>query len=187
MNRIVFTILLVCLLLAGNGFQVMALQKNGYVVAASKAIRTDADWMNVVNALVKRHKATVVYYENGLGDILEQLRNLTPRYLAVVDKPERLNREFVMEGHRLSRKIDNDIYADYIWSIITGYTAEDAMRMVEKSAKPFVIRTALNTTGELSDGKYFERFAYMSDGGEPGGWGERGSADSVTRNYQINK
>ena len=187
MNRIVFTILLVCLLLAGNGFQVMAQQKNGYVVAASKEIRTDADWMNVVNALVKRHKATVVYYENGLGDILEQLRNLTPRYLAVVDKPERLNREFVMEGHRLSRKIDNDIYADYIWSIITGYTAEDAMRMVEKSAKPFVIRTALNTTGELSDGKYFERFAYMSDGGEPGGWGERGLADSVTRSYQINK
>ena len=113
--------------------------------------------MKVVETLAKRHKATVLYYDKQLRELLAELRRLTPRYVAVVEKPENLNREFVMEGHRLSREIDDDIYADYLWGIITGYSATDAMRMVEGSAKPFVIHTALNTTAELSDGKYFDR------------------------------
>lgn len=33
-----------------------------------------------------------------------------------------------MEMHRLSRKVDNDIYADFLWGIITGYDAAGAMK-----------------------------------------------------------
>ena len=69
-----------------------------------------------------------------------------------------------MEGHRMSRRVDEDIYADYLWGIITGFSAEDAMRLVDRSREPFLIRTALNTTCEMSDGKYFTRFAFMNDG-----------------------
>lgn len=168
-------------------FEVKAQQVRDYVVVTSEKVQADGEWMKVVESLAKRHKATILYYNETLHELLEELRRLAPRYMAVVEKPENLNREFVIEGHRLSREIDDDIYADYLWGIITGYSAADAMRMIESSAKPFVIHTALNTTAELSDGKYFDRFAFMNDGGTPGGWGEKTTRDGEVKSEQINK
>lgn len=166
---------------------IAANKTDGYVVAASQAVAADDSWRKVVDALARRHKADVIVYENRLGELLERLQSLRPRYVAVVEKPERLDREFVMEGHRLSRVIDDDIYADYLWGIITGYTADDAMLMVERSARPYVIRTALNTTGELSDSPLFEHIAYIADGGTPGGWGERTPGETETKRYAADK
>ena len=90
------------------------------MVLTSKEMQSDKAWMKVVEVLSKRHKAAVLYYNEKPRELLEELRRLAPRYMAVVEKPENLNREFVMEGHRLSREIDDDIYADYLWGIITG-------------------------------------------------------------------
>ena len=173
MKKQIVVMFVVWLFTTCNLLDVNAQQFRDYVVITSKEMQSDKAWMKVVEVLSKRHKSTLLYYDKQLRELLAELRRLTPRYVAVVEKPENLNREFVMEGHRLSREIDDDIYADYLWGIITGYSAADAMRMVESSAKPFVIRTALNTTAELSDGKYFDRFAFMNDGGTPGGWGEK--------------
>lgn len=185
-KRITFILILCLLMLAGRG-RARADRTDGYVVAASVSVKADIQWMKVVEALAKRHRAEVVYYRENLTELLEPLRRLRPRYVAFVEKPERLNREYVMEGHRLSRKIDDDIYADYMWGIITGYTAEDAMRMIERSSRPFVIRTALNTTCEMSSGKWFDRFAYMNDGDFPGGWGEKVSPKEEVTDYRIGK
>ena len=145
----------VALLLLGGALK--AEKKDGYVVLASERVRGDVAWMKVVETLAKRHQAEIVYFNEKLSEAKEDLQRLSPRYVAVVEKPEALNREVVMEGHRLSRQIDDDIYADYLWGIVTGYTAEDALEMLGRSAKPFVIKTALNTTGEMSDGKYYLR------------------------------
>ena len=188
MNKIRLTsIMTLCFLVMAGMKGILAQRTEGYVIAASMEVRDDMAWKKVVETLARRHKADVLYYRDHPSELLERLQILLPRYVAFVEKPERLNREYVMGGHRLSRRIDGDIYADYIWGIITGYTAEDAMRMVERSSRPFVINTALNTTCEMSDGKYFERFAYMDDGGQPGGWGEKTLASGQARKYQINK
>ena len=162
--------------------------KDGYVVVASEAVKSDAGWMKVVEALVKKHKADVVFYRENISELQEPLRQLRPRFVAFVEKPEFLNREYVMEGHRLSRRLDKDIYADYLWGIITGFSADDAMRLVDRSREPFLIRTALNTTSEMSDGKYFTRFAFMNDGSNgPGWWGEKNETLKETQNYQTSK
>ena len=95
-----------------NLLGVKAQQVRDYVVVTSKKVQADGEWMKVVEALAKRHKATVLYYDKQPRELLAELRRLTPRYVAVVEKPENLNREFAMEGHRLSREIDDDIYAD---------------------------------------------------------------------------
>ena len=187
MKKQIVVMFVVWLFTTCNLLGASAQQVRDYVVVTSKVVQADEAWMKVVEALVKRHKAAVLYYDKTPRELLEKLRHLAPRYMAVVEKPENLNREFVMEGHRLSREIDDDIYADYLWGIITGYSAADAMRVVEGSVKPFVIRTALNTTSELSDGKYFDRFAFMNDGGIPGGWGEKTTRDGEVKNEQINK
>lgn len=33
----------------------------------------------------------------------------------------------------MSRKVDSDVYADFLWGIITGYDAAAAMKMVNNS------------------------------------------------------
>ncbi len=173
---------------SGGLLKAEAAKKGDYVVLASERVHRDVAWMKVVETLAKRHQAEIVYFNEKLSEAKEDLQRLSPRYVAVVEKPEALNREVVMEGHRLSRQIDDDIYADYLWGIVTGYTAEDALEMLGRSAKPFVIKTALNTTGEMSDGKYFSRFAFMNDGAQgPGWWGEKTDAMSKVQNYKTNK
>ena len=180
--------MIVTLLVTTGLLKAEAGTKTDYVVLASERVREDAAWMKVVETLVKRHQAEVVYFNEKLTEAKEELQRIAPRYVAVVEKPEALNREVVMEGHRLSRQIDEDIYADYMWGIVTGYTAEETMEMLERSAKPFVIGTALNTTGEMSDGKHFSRFAFMNDGAQGSGWwGEKMDAASAVQNYKISK
>ena len=127
MKKQIVVMFVVWLFTTCNLLDVNAQQFRDYVVITSKEMQSDKAWMKVVEVLSKRHKATVLYYDKQLRELLAELRRLTPRYVAVVEKPENLNREFVMEGHRLSREIDDDIYADYLWGIITGYSAADAM------------------------------------------------------------
>lgn len=176
-----------CLLLIAGNLDLKAQKTNGYVVLASEQVKEDKTWNEVVSVLAGYHRATVMYYRKHPNELLEALRKLTPRYVACVEKPENLSREYVMEGHRLSRIIDDDIYADYLWGIITGYTADEALQLVKRSQKPYVVKTALNTTCEMSQGKWFDRFAYMSDCGMPGEWGEKKAPGKEVGRFQISK
>ena len=114
MKKQIVVMFVVWLFTACNLLDVNARQVRDYVVLTSKEMQSDKAWMKVVEVLSKRHKAAVLYYNEKPRELLEELRRLAPRYMAVVEKPENLNREFVMEGHRLSREIDDDIYADYL-------------------------------------------------------------------------
>lgn len=162
----------------------MAKVKDVYLIVASKSVKESSDWMKVVEVLKKRHKAGVVFYNESLSEVLDDLKKIKPRYVAIVEKPENLNRDYIRNAHRISRKVDDDIYADYLWGVITGYSAEDAMNMVEKSAKPFVIKTGLATTCAMSNAKWFNRFAFMNDGSK-GSWGEKLNKNSKTVNHKI--
>lgn len=144
-----------------------------YVVAISEAVKHDAQWMPIVHELQKIHPdAKVISYEKALTELQPTLQELRPRYLCVVDKPENINRNFVIEGNRMSRTIDEDIYDDYIWGIITGYSSDDALRIVRQSAKPFVVKSALSSITEVSSGEWFDQFAWVDDHVK-GKWGEK--------------
>lgn len=103
MKKQIVVMFVVWLFTTCNLLDVNAQQFRDYVVITSKEMQSDKAWMKVVEVLSKRHKATVLYYDKQLRELLAELRRLTPRYVAVVEKPENLNREFVMEGHRLSQ------------------------------------------------------------------------------------
>lgn len=149
-----------------------------YVVMASADVRGDAAWMEVVGALQARHKAEVVFYDAAPRDALDELRGLSPRYVAVVERPENLGRDFVMDLSRMSREVDGDIYADFLWGIVTGYDAGAAMRMVDNSAEPLVVRNAVATIMELNSAKWFDRYGWVDDH-DRGLWGEKRSADAA--------
>lgn len=148
-----------------------------YVVLVRKTIQADEAWGKVVDRLVQRHQATVVTYKEWTSEALPRLRELYPRYVAVVDKPEQISRELVIDLNRMSREVDEDPYADFLWGIITGVDAEAALRLVERAATPQTLSTAWCLGWEeLKDGKYFQRMGW-TDGQE---WVEKNSLTAAT-------
>jgi zinc protease len=117
-----------------------------YAVVVSQATAADAGWATVVAALKEKHGASVVTFTNSLRESRPRLRELQPRYVAVVARPQEIDVDFVRRCHLVSRGLDDDPYADFIWGIVTGCTPEDALRLA-KVTKPLVVKRALTTTG----------------------------------------
>ena len=157
---------------------------NEYVVIAGKGIAADLAWNQVAQSLKDKHQATLLAYNEKPDELLSQLQQIRPRYVAIVEKPENLNRDYVIHFNQLSRKIDNDIYADFLWGIITGYDAPAAMKMVNNSTEPLVIKDAVATIMELHSGKWFDRYAWIDDHTQ-GLWGEKKSKDDTIVTYQL--
>lgn len=147
-------------------------QEDGYVVLASKIVAEDAEWLSVAEMLSAKHHAEIVVYGTSPREVLPQLQTLNPRYVAIVEKPERLNRDFVIDMHKLSRHVDEDIYADFLWGMVTGYDASAAMKMVDNSTEPLVVKDAVATIMELNSAKWFDRYAWVDDHTR-GLWGEK--------------
>ena len=146
--------------------------KDNYVVVMSHAVSEDKAWADVAEALRLKHSADVVVYESSPSELLDTLRSLKPRYVAIVEKPENIGRDYVIDFHHTSRDIDEDIYADFMWGIITGYDAEAAMRMVDNSTEPLLIKDAVATIMELNSAKWFDNYAWVDDHTK-GLWGEK--------------
>ena len=106
-----------------------------YAIVAGPGIADDPQWSTVVEALRESHPgARVIRYRDSVREALPALRCAAPRYVAFVDRPERIGRDYIIELNRMSREADRDIYADYLWGVITGYDAEAALRMVRNAA-----------------------------------------------------
>lgn len=102
---------------AGNRQKNENQKDSDYVVLASEAVRADSGWRGVVETLQALHAAEVLFYSVSPEETLEELRRLSPRYVAVVEKPEKINIEFVIGMHTLSRKVTPGIFAGFIWGM----------------------------------------------------------------------
>ena len=69
----------------------------------------------MVDVLQKKHDAEVLFYDKAQRETLEGLKRLRPHYVAVVDMPENIGRETIIDFHRMSRELDEDIYEDFLW------------------------------------------------------------------------
>ena len=155
-----------------------------YVVMASQEVMEDSSWNLVAETLRAKHEAVLLAYRHHPDELLPSLKQLNPRYVAVVEKPENLGRDYVIGLNRLSRQIDEDKYADFLWGIITGYDAEAAMGMVNNSTEPLVIKDAVASIMELHSGKWFDRFAWVDDH-RMGLWGEKKAKGDSVVTYQL--
>lgn len=154
-------------------------QQDGYVVLVSKVVAEDAEWLSVAEKLAAKHHAEIVAYDQKPREVLAQIKELNPRYVAIVEKPEYLNKDFVIDMHKLSRKVDDDIYADFLWGMITGYDASAAMKMVDNSTEPLLVKDAVATIMELNSAKWFDNYAWVDDHTR-GLWGQkRGRSSKV--------
>lgn len=112
---------------------------SNYAVVVSRPTFDDPAWKTVVDTLVTKHQGWVLTYSNSVGEALPALRAQFPRYLCFVAPPEQVSRAFVMDVHRLARRLDDDPYTDCFWGILTGYDAANALRLAQPT-EPLTIR-----------------------------------------------
>lgn len=143
-----------------------------YLVLASESVMQSPDWAAVAESLAEKHSAEIISYPTSPRDVMDTIREAYPRYVAIVDMPENIGRDFVIDLHRLARTVDTDIYADFLWGIITGYDAAAAQRMVDNSTEPLVVKDAVATIMELNSAKWFDNYAWVDDHTK-GLWGEK--------------
>lgn len=155
-----------------------------YVVLASRAVADAPEWIAVADALVAKHNATFHLFESSPREAIEKIRADRPRWVAIVEVPENLDRDYIIDAHALSREIDDDIYADYLWGIVSGYDAASAMRMVTETVEPLVVKSAVATIMETNSAKWFDRYGYVDDH-TPGLWGEKTGAGEPVVNGNI--
>lgn len=129
-----FTLLISLTALAGN-----------YTVVVSQTTHGNPDWQLVVNALQAKHNATVLTYTKSLDELLPKLQSTHPRYTCFVAQPNEATRAFVAHVHQLTRKYDTDPYTDTLWGILTGYDAQNALR-IAKHNKPLTIHKVASGT-----------------------------------------
>lgn len=178
MKRVyIFAILVVAMMVTACSKESTAQRDYDYLVVASEAVMADGEWAAVAEALADKHNAEIVTYTSAPRDAFEAICESYPRYVAIVDKPENIGRDFVIDLHNLCRDMDDDIYGDFLWGIITGYDAEAAMKMVTRSTEPLVIRDAVASIMELNSAKWFDNYAWVDDHTK-GLWGEKRGRDS---------
>ncbi len=118
-----------------------------YAVLTTTTTAQLPEWQEVIAALVAKYPGAQVVTVDKLTEeaITEALRSVSPRYVAAVLQPQEVGREAVNHLHRAARRVDDDIWGDCIWGIVTGYSAKDALRIAGDN-KPLVIKRVLGTT-----------------------------------------
>ena len=186
-----FNLLLVAVLFGCKAEPTYTLPNN-YVVLISEAANSNSEWRGVAEALATKHNASIITFAEAPRQTLDSLRQINPRYVAIVDKPENIGRDYVIDLHLMCREVDEDIYADFLWGMITGYTPSAAMRMVENSTEPLVIKNAVATIMELNSAKWFDNYAWVDDHTR-GLWGYKNGrdaeivTDTVAKEEVLNK
>ena len=137
--------------------------EHDYVILAPESMKTDSLWEEAVEKLRARHDAIVLRFDSLPVEAEARLKEIYPRYVAIVDKPENIGRDYVIALNRMSRRMDNDPFADFLWGIITGYDGDAVNRMIDDSAEPMVIRTGVASIKELEKAKWFDSYAFVDD------------------------
>lgn len=132
--------LVVCLAAKSNS------PEKKYAIVVSKATYSDSAWAQVVNKLKAKYSAKVFVYDHpNIGSVRKQLSDYMPWYVCVVATPSEAGRDLLRKAADTIRRLDNDPYEDAIWAVMTGYTADDAMRMV--NSENMTITKALSGVG----------------------------------------
>lgn len=74
----------------------------------------------------------------------DRLGGYHPSHVCFVAKPLDAPASFVETVHQLMRALDGDPYGDGVWGVITGYDAEDALRVASGPSSMTISNVILN-------------------------------------------
>jgi hypothetical protein len=116
---------------------------------------SDPAWHAVVESLTVRHNGVVFTWQDSVGEVKSNLSSYRPDYVAFVGQPAtEVTVPYVQRIWTMTRELDADPYGDAVWGVVTGYEADDAMRIVQNQT--LRIKTALSGTGSSWDGWFYQ-------------------------------
>jgi len=136
-------------------------RKSDYVIVQSAATAADEEWQEVATALRSKHadlNPRALTYSEDVAAVIDELRDIHPRYTCFLAPHEEVGKEFVAAVHKLSRVLDDDPYTDTRWGILTGYDAANALR-IASADKPLVVEKVLSGT-EIAMDRVVEGYWY---------------------------
>ena len=143
-----------------------------YAVVVDENTLEHPKWGQVVEALKEKYNAKVfVAHYPEVGTVRKALNEYMPWYVCFVAQPEQATREMITAAAYTMTWLDDDPYEDAIWAVLTGFVAEDALRII--NAEPLVVRKELSNMGDawldwLEEGISFSsagnKFVKNSDG-----------------------
>jgi zinc protease len=148
-HQALFALLILCTVWTSTGFADHPPARGNYAVVVSRSTYADEAWKPVADALVSKHQATILVYDKTPEDVEAKLREQFPRFTCFVAKPEEATRDLVAIVHRLTRRLDQDPYTDTTWGVLTGYDAENALRIAKHEEPLTIHRVAAGTDIEL--------------------------------------
>ena len=124
-----------------------------YAVVIKQSTYSNPDWAAVADALLQRYQGQLFVWNLSLFEVQNAVGLYHPTHIGFVCEPLTASASFVQNSvWPFSRGLDADPYGDAIWGIITGYTAEDALRI--STASGFAAKTMLGGTGS-ADAYYY--------------------------------
>lgn len=156
-------VILVVMLLLG-WMPVTAQQSVNYAVVVKNSTYQDPAWAVVVDTLLERYNGLAFTYETSVWEVQTGLSGYHPSHVCFVAKPLDAPASFVETVHQLMRALDGDPYGDAVWGVITGYDAEDALRIASGPSSMTISNVILNDCGGLLnyvyEGIYFACHIY---------------------------
>ncbi len=173
-----------------SGLLCLPLVAADYVVVVSQETQSDPAWAKVVQRLQTAYQAEVLSFAASVVETQAGLQRAQPRWVCWVARPVELGPKSAYAMHQLARDNDADPYEDFLWGIITGRTAADALKLAAP-ADSLVIRKVGAGTSFASEcvesGYWFSEFkageVWTKDG--PGkavkGQGAADSTESIVQ------
>jgi len=115
-----------------------------YAVLVNNSTYQIPEWALVADTLKSRYDGELFTWESSVWDVRSELSAYKPTHIAFVCEPLTASAGFVQIVWPFTRCLDDDPYGDAIWGIITGYDAEDALRLA--NCEPFVVKNMLGGT-----------------------------------------
>jgi len=116
-----------------------------YAVVVDENTLEHPEWGQVVEALKKKYNAKIfVAHYPQVGAVRKALNEYMPWYVCFVAPPEQATREMITAAAYTMTWLDDDPYEDAIWAVLTGFVAEDALRII--NADPLFVRKELSNS-----------------------------------------
>lgn len=125
-----------------------------YAVVIKQSTYNDPDWQAVADALLARYGGQLFIWNSSLSEIQDDVAEFRPSHIGFICDVPTANPSFIQSYvWPFTRALDDDVYCDAVWGIITGYDAQDALNLVS-GPTGFEVKTSLSGTSS-SNVNYF--------------------------------
>ena len=117
-----------------------------YAVVIKQSTYNNPDWQAVADALLARYAGQLFIWNSSLNEVQEDVALYYPSHIGFICDVTTANPSFIQNSvWPFTRALDDDVYCDVVWGIITGYEANDALNLVS-GPTGFEVKTCLGGT-----------------------------------------